>query len=283
MTTWSTRRLSAAGVGLCTLCVTLARCSDVTGPDPNVNPPTYVQDCQVLRVKNVPLGAGLSLNKPAHCPLTLPSSYYLDYAATITIPQSYVQYGFLTSTIQPAGLSFASSQVFTTTWNQGTDGSGTRVYFIQPSGSYAAATGQFDNYAHTYDDMLHYMMTPYTSAGTSDSVIIGIRIGYFIKPGSPPPPRSDVTTPALVAPGATYSASVITHDPFMQNPITWSWYANGVLVGTTSNPTIQLRAPTTRYASQTIQVTASDAYGETDSGMSTVRTTGGCSGSQIRC
>jgi hypothetical protein len=73
----------------------------------------------------------------------------------------------------------------------------------------------------------------------------------------------------------TYTVSAITDDALMVSPLTWTWYVDGVGVGTTSDDEISLQAgePGT---TQEVSVYATDAYGRTAFGRTFVATRTNC-------
>jgi hypothetical protein len=267
-------RVVAAAAALGALGVASVRCSgDPTSPAPTG--PKVIRSCDPLKVYNVPDGAGISLNKPASCPIDIPYSVFLDYAGTITLPRGTVDYGFMSSSMATwLHPDQTYSIAISAQWSTGASGD----YLVQASGRYDAGSDGIDgSTGYGYDDIYHRFVKG------GDSVVIGYRIRYDYKSGSGDRGVNEITAPHMVQPGDTYEVSAVTHDPVLRYPVTWSWYIDGTFVGSTDTPSTTVGAPSAPFSSQSVQVVASDPYGRSAVGSALVSTGSGCSGSQVSC
>lgn len=235
------------------------QCSDPSGP-PYGGPPTPIQKCDPRYDPDFPAGGTVSLNKPANCPIKLPGLTRIPYAATATLPMGgNLTYGLYEAHIIDR-LGNTSSMGVNAVWSTGSG-----KYFVNVSGDYYAAAGGFDAYAQGYDDIQNrfYLGGGRWTSGT-------IKIAYSF--GSP---SNSLTTPSSVNAGATYSVSATTDDPLMVSPLTWSWYVDGALAGTTSDGefSVQAGAPST---TQEISAYATDAYGRSAYGVTFVFARSNC-------
>lgn len=190
----------------------------------------------------------------------------LPYAASVVLPAGSVAYDTYEDVV--------------TTWNGYTDGfvadpvwsQGNGSYFVSITGTYYAATGGFDATDAGYDDVRNGFYFSGTGHWTYGTTRITYTFGI---------PSNDISAQALVDPNQPYAVSTTTNDPLLISPVTWSWYVNGQLAGTTSAPqfTVNSGDPSTQ---QQIQVVGSDGNGHSVSGQTTVNVNAGC-GTQLIC
>lgn len=234
-------------------------CVDMSGPTP------VIQKCGVSVDTDFPFSGSISLEKPAQCPVALTGVMQIPYAATVTLPIGSVAYG--------------AYQVITTTW-RGQDGGfvtypvwsqGDGSWFISISGDYYAATGGFDGNNGGYDDIRNGFYLP-SGSWTYATTRVGYQYGDAF---------NSISTTQDVPPNQAYPVSATSNDPLLVGPVTWSWYVDGTLNGTTSDPQFSVMAgdPLTQ---QQVQVVATDVNGHAVSGQTQVFATAGC-GTQLIC
>ena len=221
--------------------------------------PTF-QGCSVSYDLDFPTGGTVSLNKPdaTKCPLALLGPTEIPYAATADLPGDQdIGYGaYQNETINRAG--YNANFYPQAIWSQGSNGR----YMVSISGTMDAATGEFDANDQGYDDVRNGFRYSFTH--NAEWVWATTRVTYFL--GNP---TNNVSAPSSVNPGTNYGVSATTNDPMLTNPVTWSWYVNNALVGTTANPlfTVHAGGPSTQ---QVVKVVASDQGGHSISGQTTV-------------
>lgn len=237
--------------------LTAQQCGDISGPTP------IVQGCSVSYDSNFPTAGTISLDKPTNCPLQLVGSVDVPYAATVTLPIGsgivYQQYQNIVTTWNGYNGGFVDYPV----WSTGSDGG----YIVSISGDYYAGAGGFKPDNTGYDDVKN----GFYSIQAGNWTYATTRMQYSF--GSP---SNDIIAPDQPPPNLTYTASATTHDVWMVDPVNWSWYVDGQFIRTTSSPQTSLRAGIA-YSVQTVQVTASDNYGNSASGTTTVQMSCGTS------
>lgn len=255
-------KVTLSAIAMSWTCLTAQQCGD------NVDGPPTVQGCTVTYDSNFPPGGAISLDKPAHCPVHLIGATDIPYAATADFPAgANIVYGFYQSDITTWN-GYSAGLVDNPVWSQG-NGS----YFVNISGDYYAAQGGFDPNNAGYDDIRNGFSR---AIGSGTWTYGTTRVTYTF--GNP---SNDLSASGDVAPYTSYSVSTTTNDPLLISPVTWSWYVDGQLAGTTSDPVFTATSgdPLTQ---QQVQVVGSDGTGHTVSGNITVQVTAGC-GTQLIC
>lgn len=230
-------------------------------PDGPTSP--YIQGCNTTYDANWPTNFGsLSLGKSTYCPLNLTGTADVPYAATATLSPSGFIYGAYENIVTTWN-GYNGGMSTDPVWSTGTDGN----YMVSISGDYFAGTGGFDANNTGYDDVRNGFESNATRTWTFATTRIPYNYGL---------PSSDLMTPDRPAPNRTYNASATTHDVWMVDPVSWSWFVDGTFIRTTTAPQTSLMAGNA-YQSQTIQVTASDNYGNSASGTTTIQVSCGTS------
>ena len=230
--------------------LTALQCSDApTSPYP-------VQHCQVSYDPGFPSSGSVTRTKPASCPILLPGAMDIPFGATAQFAQYSVNQHFLSYDVI-TWKGYHSSALISAAWND----PGTGTVFANITGDYWAATSYFDSYAQGSDTVLLGFSVP----TSFDYQYARVAIAY--KQGSAS--YNTVTAPSAVDPYTTYTVSAETNDPVLVNPVTWAWYVNGALKGTTSNPTTTVTAGPAG-SSQKILVVVTDPNGRSVSGSKTV-------------
>jgi len=187
-----------------------------------------VQAC-VYDAGGFPENTSVAFVKPAHCPYALDSANEnVDVSATLSLPVAdslapATQSGYYTlavtdfhDTIVTSTFSIPHRDIVGTNW------------VIQISGTYQAGHGGV-NGANSGYDKWHSSMTityPFVHNVTGISIL-----AYSI--GTAGVHLNGPTTG--FSPGTWYDVSGYTDDPNMVGPVTWTWYVNGSVTGTSSD------------------------------------------------
>lgn len=232
-------------------------------PQDGPTEPPQIQGCNTTYDSNWPgsLLGSLSLGKSTYCPIYLTGSPTVPYAATASLSPSTFSYGayqVIVTTWNGYNGGFVADPV----WSTGSDGK----YIVSITGDYNANTGGFDSNDQGYDDVRNgfYLGSGLWTYATT-------RIPYYF--GTP---SNDVVTPDHPSPHISYTASATTHDVLMVDPVSWSLYVDGTFIKTTTSPQTSLVAGDA-YQVQTVQVTASDSYGNSASGTTSYQVSCGTS------
>lgn len=250
----STKVVMSAAIVMGWTWLTALQCSEGTGP-------VVIQDCHIpVFDSDFPLDANLSLNKPARCPIgILGYTQGVPYAATADLPASNVTYGFYRSDVIGWRGNWGGSVFGNPVWSQGSNGR----YVVQISGTYSAG---FDG-PRSSDNMGWDSVKSefYINNNHWSSAISVITYQWGLAPSN----SIAAPGPGYVDPYTSYSVSATTNDPVLISPVTWSWYADGSLVGTTTDPqfTVTAGGPSTQ---QQLEVVATDGNGHSVSGLTTV-------------
>jgi hypothetical protein len=263
-TTTSSKAVMTAAIVMSWSWLTALQCGDVppTGP-------LSQQNCSISKDDDFPTDGSLSLNKPAKCPLHLPGFTHVPYAATADIGSDDFLFGFYTNEVISWN-GFQNSASTNTVWGQSSDG--TR-WLVTISGDYPAASGGFDANNGGYDDVRNGFSNSRTGqwnyATTRIPYVFGSPSNTIVAPNGNPPPNTN------------YTVSGSTSDPLLTSPVTWSWYVNGSLAGTTADPqfTVHAGGPSTQ---QQVQLVGTDGNGHSVSGTTNIRATAGC-GTKLNC
>jgi hypothetical protein len=202
--------------------LTAAECGD----SPVVGPGHVVQQCSYTADAGFPSGSSLSLTKPANCPIALAGQMSIPYAATVTLPSNAGSYIQLNSQVDLAvenRSGATTGYAVNNVWSQGNNG----LYFVNLNGNYIAASGGFDQYNSGYDKVHNRFRSSQSNNYLSTTAVIAYAFGA---------PTNYIVSPTDVDAGTSYSVSASTNDPSLVNPLTWSWYVDGTLYGTSSSP-----------------------------------------------
>jgi hypothetical protein len=232
--------------------LTALQCGDASGP------PITVQGCSVHNDPDFPITGNVSLNIPAHCPVGLTGNTYIPYAATADLPSGSVSWQFYQNQIITWN-GYQSGFVANTVWSQGTSGR----WMVNITGNYVADQGGFDPNNAGSDSIKNGF---YANHWTYATTIVTYAFGS---------PTNNLDAPSTVAPDQSYSVSASTNDPLLTSPVTWSWYVDGSLAGTTSDPQFTVTPGGSTY-NQQVEVVATDGNGHSVSGSTTVYVTSGC-------
>jgi hypothetical protein len=240
--------------------LTALQCApDVSGPEPTV------QGCRVFYDDDFPIGGTVTRNKPAKCPFKTIGYDVIPYSATADLPANSVIYEFQSMhkiTWRGFSTGFAGNAV----WGQGNG-----RYFVNITGDYTAAIDGFDSNNGGWDDIEIEFARSYT-----DGTRATTRLSYTWGSSS-----NNITAPGSVEPSQEYPVSATTNDPLLVSPVTWSWYVDGSLVGTTTEPEFTVNAGEPSNMQQ-VEVVATDGNGHSVSGSTHVWVGSGC-GAQLIC
>lgn len=240
-----------------TVCVKLLLASFLLSAYDCPDGPTQpkIQGCGTTYDSNWPTFSGsLSLGKSTYCPLDITGPADPPYAATASLSPSTFSYGAYQGIIT-AWNGYNSGFLADPIWSTGSDGN----YMVSINGNYPAGRGGFDANNQGYDDVRNGF---YLGGGQWSYATTRIPYRYAL-------PSSSIITPDHPTPYISYTASATTHDVWMVDPISWSWYVNGQFIRTTTGPQTSL-AGGAPYSQQTVKVTAFDSYGNSASGTTYV-------------
>ncbi len=228
--------------------LTAIQCGDVI-VDPKV------QDCPVPTYDSgFPSSGYLYLNKPAHCPLRIPGFTEVAYAASADLPAGSVSYDFYQSQhIDMNGSIWAV--IFEDVWGQGNG-----RYLVNISGNYNAGIGGFGTGNRGHDDLKNGFWSSTLSRWVYATTRITYELGF---------PSNSIDAPEVVYPGIRYPVTATTSDPLLTDPVTWSWYVDGSLAGTTTSPSFKVLSGA-ESTEQLVEVVATDGNGRSVSGQTTV-------------
>lgn len=227
--------------------------------------PSTIQDCQSYKDSaNFPTSGTVDLVKPAYCPFVLNDTATIPFAATGSMPANATTYEYYNAWVKDR-LGRMTSWTTSTSWS----GRGTPTYVVQISGSYFAGHGGWDGQSKGFDQWYHQFLTSYG--------YVAAHTNLAYQKGKAGAAVAGPTTG--IASGTRYDLLATTNDPFMTGPITWSWYVDGSLVGTTSDGAFSWTAggPGT---TQEIDAVITDAGGLTHTGITFVTV---CPGTEITC
>jgi hypothetical protein len=241
--------------------LTASSCGDPLAPQ--------LQDCHIpVWDSDFPLSATLTLNRPALCPIGIPRYTQVPYAATADLPASEVTFGFYRNDVIGWRGSWGGSVFGQPVWSQGSNGR----WVVQISGTYYAGFDgprASDNMGWDSVKNEFYINNDHWSSATSVITYEWVA------------PSNSIDAPNSVEPYQSYSVSATTNDPLLISPVTWSWYVDGSLAGTTSDPQFTVYAGGPTY-NQQVDVVTTDGNGHSVSGSTTVYVTSGC-GFQLIC
>lgn len=241
----TSKMMVGAAIVVSWMWLTAGECGDVS-----ITRPPAVQGCGPITFdSDFPTGSTLSLNNPASCPIKLYGFTRIPYAATLDVLPSgnfIYQAGFEMHVVNRTG--FTAAEFANAKWSQGTNGRA----FVMITGDYRAATGGFDQNNAGYDDVQNRF---YVGGGRYTAATVRITYQYGA-------PGATLAAPSTVALYASYTVSLSTDDPLLVDPLTWSWYVNGVFQGTSTSPemTFQAGGPNT---SQEVRAYGTDINGRT--------------------
>jgi hypothetical protein len=96
-------------------------------------------------------------------------------------------------------------------------------------------------------------------------------------------PSNPITAPNWVEPYQAYSVSSTLNDPLLVSPVTYSWYVNGELRNTTTDPQVTVSAGDP-WTDQQIELVATDVNGHSSAtAYATVHASSGCPDRQDTC
>lgn len=250
--------------------LTAGSCKDsgTIGP----TPPPELNACDVIYDAGWDVNGGrLYVNKPTYCPFKLLGMMEIPYAATAELPTLRWEFGIYHAVVVDRNNAIAT-QVIVPTWSNGTSG-GNPIYVVQISHNYWAARGGFDINNRGWD----IMRNGFRDKFTRDTLYARAYLTYAY--GTP---SNNLVAPAAVSAYTLYTASARVDDPMFVGDVTYSWYRNDQLVGTSSIDqfTISSGAP---WTFESVQVLVSDAYGHSRLGSVNVEVRGDCPPEQPNC